>query len=124
MTETVLFVGWGMTHPGREQLARKTYAEFIEILGTLKAEREIDGFETFMLAPHAGELDGFTLIYGTPEKLAELPMREDLHRLRMRAHLDHAKFSVIQGVAGGAVERELSLLEEIAAEYEREPALV
>lgn len=124
MKETVLFVGWGLTHPGRERLARKTYAEFIEILGTLKAEGEIERFETFLLAPYAGELDGFTLIYGEPVKLAALPMREDLHRLRVRAQLDHAKFSVIQGVTGDAVEQELSLLEEVAADYEREPALV
>lgn len=124
MTETVLFIGWGMTHPGREQLARKTYEEFIEILRALKSEGEIEGFETILLAPHAGELDGFTLVYGAPEKLAALPMREDVHRLRLRATLDHGKFSVIQGMAGDAVERELSLLHEIVAEYEREPALV
>lgn len=123
MHETALFVGWGGTHPGREQLALKTDAEFMHILNELQAQGEIERFETVLLAPHGGELDGFTLIYGAPEKLAALPLREDLHRLRMRAKLDHAKFSVIPAVTGEEVERELALLGEIVAEYSHEPAL-
>lgn len=124
MKETALFVGWGHVHPGREKIALEGYHAWMEILAELKREGEIDDFQTVLLGPHGGELDGFTLIYGEPVKLAALPMREDLHRLRVRAQLDHAKFSVIQGVTGDAVEQELSLLEEVAADYEREPALV
>ena len=124
MGDTALFVGWGGTHPGREELARKTFAEFVEILNRLKAEGEIERFETVLLAPHGGELDGFTIVYGKPEKLAALPMREDLHRLRMRAMLDHAKFSVIPATVGEGVEHELELMHEIVSEYSREPVLV
>ena len=51
-------------------------------------------------------------------------MREDMHRLRTRAMLDHAKFSVILATVGEGVERELSLLGEVLAEYSHEPALV
>lgn len=124
MGDTALFVGWGGTHPGREHFAQKTFAEFVEILEELKAEGEIERFETVLLAPHGGELDGFTLVYGEPEKLAALPMREDLHRLRSRAMLDHARFSVILATVGEGVTRELSLTREIVSEYIHEPALV
>lgn len=124
MRETALFIGWGGTHPGREGFAQKTFAEFVEILEDLKAAGDIERFETVLLAPHGGELDGFTLVYGEPEKLAALPMRTDLHRLRTRAMLDHAKFSVIFAVVGEGVERELALSKEILSEYSREPALV
>ena len=124
MRDTALFIGWGGTYPGRERLARKTFAEFVEILDELKAAGEIEGFETILLAPHGGELDGFTLVYGAPEKLAALPLREDLHRLRTRATLDHAKFSVIWATIGEGVDREFTLFDELVAEYVREPALV
>jgi hypothetical protein len=124
MSDTALFVGWGQTYPGREIHARKHFAEWVEILERLQSEGEIERFETILLGPHGGELDGFTLVYGTPEKLATLPMREDLHLLRTRATLDHAKFSVIWAVAGEGVVRELSLVHDAIAEYEREPVLV
>ena len=124
MRDTALFIGWGGTHPGRERFAQQTFAEFVEILEGLKVEGEIDRFETVLLGPHGGELDGFTLVYGAAEKLAALPLREDLHRLRTRAMLDHAKFSVIFAAVGEGVARELALLAEIVSEYSREPALV
>lgn len=124
MSDTAWFVGWGGTYPGREKSALKHDAEWIEILTQLKAEGEIERFETVLLGPHGGELDGFTLVYGSPDKLAALPMREDLHRLQTRAALDHAKFSVIWATTGDGVEREFTLLEEALPKYERQPALV
>jgi hypothetical protein len=51
-------------------------------------------------------------------------MREDLHSLRMRASLDHGKFSVIWALGGPAAERELELHREAVGEYDREPVLV
>lgn len=123
MSDTALFVGWGSTHPGREQFARKHFEEWIEILERLKAEGEIERFETVLLAPHGGELDGFTLVYAPPEKLAALPLRPDVHRLQARASLDHTKLSVIWAATGEAVEREFALFDEVLAEYGREPVL-
>jgi hypothetical protein len=124
MSDAVLFVGWGDTHPGREKFARKHYAEFVEILTRLKEAGEIERFETVLLEPHGGDLDGFTLVHGAPEKLAVLEMRQDLHALRTRAMLDHGRFGVIPAVTGEAVERELALVAEGLEEYEREPVLV
>jgi hypothetical protein len=84
MRETALFVGWDRTHPGREIGAIDTYHEWIELLRRLEVEGEIEGFQTVLLQPHGGELDGFTLVSGEPEKLAALPVREDVHRLEAR----------------------------------------
>ncbi len=120
MANTALFLGWGGTYPGRERFARTTYAESIEVLNQLKAEGEIEDFQTVLLAPHGGELDGFTLIYGEPDKLATLQMRDALNRLQMRARLDHPKFSVIWAVTGDEVDSEFELFEEVAAEYEHQ----
>lgn len=124
MRDTALFVGWGQTYPGRESIALKHEAEWQEILVRAKAEGEIEDFETVLLGPHGGELNGFTLVYGTPEKLALLQAREDLLALRTRAILDHGKLSVIPAVIGDGVKEAYSRLEAALAEYEREPALV
>lgn len=119
-----LFIGWGGTHAGRERFALKHFAEWEAILTQLKADGEIERFETVELQPHGGELDGFTLVYGAPEKLAMILARDDLHRLRMRAALDHAKFGIVWATTGEGVEHEFALFEEALSEYEREPALV
>ena len=124
MRNFALFVGWGGTHPGREPFALKHQAEWQEILMRAKAEGKIDDFETVLLGPHGGELDGFTLVYGTPEKLFALQMRDDLVALRMRATLDHARFSVIPAIVGKDVEKQFEIFKEALAEYEHEPALV
>jgi hypothetical protein len=124
MRDFALFVGWGGTHPGREPFALKHFAEWEEILTRAKAEGAIEDFETVLLGPHGGELDGFTLVYGTPEKILALQMQEDLIGLRTRAMLDHAKFSVIPAIVGEGIERQFSLNKTALTEYEREPALV
>jgi hypothetical protein len=124
MRDFGLFVGWGGTHPGRELMALKHFAEWEEILTRAKAEGEIEEFETVLLGPHGGELDGFTIVYGAPEKLFALQMREDLIALRAHAMLDHAKFSVIPAIVGEGVEKQLSLSREAITEYGREPVLV
>lgn len=124
MRDLALFVGWGGTYPGREPFALQHFAEWEEILTRAKAEGEIEGFETVLLGPHGGELDGFTLVYGTPEKLFALQMREDIVALRARAMLDHAKFSVIPAITGEDVDKQFLLYKEAISEYKREPALV
>lgn len=110
--ETVLFVGWGGTIPGREHQGLETYHEWISVLDELKSKGEIEDFQTFLLNPHGGELDGFTIIYADPPKLFELMAREDFDRLRRRALREQAKFSIIPAVTGELVEHEFKLLEE------------
>ncbi len=123
--ETALFVGWGRVYPGREHLALEGYHEWIKLLEELKSAGEIEDFVTVTLAPHGGELDGFTLIYGDPMKLMEITGREDMHRLQLLAEREFAKFSVIPCAVGGRVEQEFELLEkEILPKLERTPVVV
>lgn len=124
MGDTALFIGWGSTHPGREPTARRHFAQWVEILERLKAAGEIEGYEHVLLAPHGGELDGFTLVHGTPEHLARIQARDDLRTLQRQASLDHGRFGVVWAITGAGVERELDLTADAMREYEREPALV
>jgi hypothetical protein len=110
--ETALFVGWGRVYPGREQLALEKYHEWITLLEELKAEGEIEDFLTVTLAPHGGELDGFTLVFADPVKLMEITGRADMHKLQLLAEREFAKFSMIPCAVGEKVEKEFKLLEE------------
>ena len=118
MSNAAIFVGWGRTYPGREPFALKHFDEWVEILTQLKTKGEIEKFETVLLEPHGGELDGFTLVYGVPEKLAMLPLREDIRQLQTRALLDNAYFIVTGAITGDAVKRQFELFEQVVAEYE------
>ena len=123
--ETALFVGCGRTFPGRERPAIETYHAWIEVLEDLKTKGEIEDFKTFLLDPHGGELDGFTLVFADQEKLFELLVREDLAVLCRRAMAEYAKFSIIPAITGDLVEREYKLLEEeVLPVYERVPVSV
>lgn len=124
MTDTAIFIGWGMTVPGREHHAVKLFEESLEIFAGLKKAGEIESFEPVLLGPHGGELEGYILVRGEAEKLMRLQLREDMERLRVRAMTHHAKFSVIPAVVGDAAKRRLALFDEMVTEIEREPALV
>ena len=124
MRDFALFVGWGGTYPGREPFALKHFAEWEEILMRAKAEGEIEDFETVVLGPYGGDLDGFTIVYGQPDKIFALQMRQDLVALRARAILDHATFTVTPAIAGEGVHTHFALTKDALAEYVREPALV
>ena len=110
MKETATFVGWGGRLPGRELSAFETYKEWLAILDDLKREGKIEDFLPVMLGPHGGELEGFVLVFGEPEKLAEIAKREDVHKLQLRAQFEHTKFSVIPAIVGKGVEAEYEVL--------------
>jgi hypothetical protein len=123
--ETALFVGWGGTYPGRERSGLHTYHEWIRILDEAKDRGEIEDWQSFVLAPHGGELDGFTLVFAEPVKLMQLTEREDVQRLRMHAVREQAKFSMIFAFTGERIEQDFKLLEEeILPEIERVPVAV
>ena len=124
MADTALFIGWGMTYPGREHQARKLFDETLAIFAELEKAGEIESFEPVLLGPHGGELDGFILVRGEPQKLIEMQMREDMERLRIRAQTHHGKFSVILATTGAGVTRSLALYDEAVAELERQPVQV
>ena len=125
MNETALFVGWGGVYPGREKTALEGYHEWVKILEQLKLAGEIDDFQTVVLGPHGGQLDGFTLVFGDPLKLMQINERDDIHLLQLRSEREFAHFSVLPAIVGQRVEQEFKLLEEeILPVFERPPIAV
>ena len=69
MAEFALFIGWGATNPGREIAATKVFGEAVAYWTGLEAAGEIESYETVILGYHGGDLAGFALLRGDPERL-------------------------------------------------------
>ena len=85
MAEFGLFIGWGAVHPGREAAAAKVFGEAVAYWTGLQTAGEIEGFETVILGYHGGDLAGFALLRGDPERLGRLSMSPEFVRLTNRA---------------------------------------
>jgi hypothetical protein len=85
MAEFGLFIGWGAVHPGREAAATKVFGEAVAYWTGLQTAGEIEGFETVILGYHGGDLAGFALLRGDPERLGRLSMSPEFQRLTNRA---------------------------------------
>jgi hypothetical protein len=91
VAEFGLFFGWGEPRTGKEAAAGKVFAEGEAYWAGLQAAGEIESFETVFLGQHGGDLGGFVLMRGDPEKLMRLSMTPEFLRLSQRAEvcLDH-----------------------------------
>lgn len=100
MAEAGLFVGFGIPVRGRERQAVKVFGEALEYYARLQQQGEIDSFETVLLGPHGGDLNGFTLLRGDPDKLASIRTSDEFGRLSVRAGLITERFGVIDAMLG------------------------
>jgi hypothetical protein len=82
-----LMIGWGAPVRGREQKALDAFQEVLQFYGKLQQQGEIQSFEPVALEPHGGELAGFLLVKGDPEKLARIRGSEEFIALTTRAQL-------------------------------------
>jgi hypothetical protein len=107
-----IFLGWGQAVAGRELKALQVFGEVVEYYMKLQQKGEIDSLEAFQLDPHGGDLAGFLVVRGNPEKLARLRTSPEFIRINLRGSL------VVEnlGVVGASTGEELqSLFNDFAA---------
>lgn len=95
MAESGLFIGWGSPHPGKELASIRVFEEAVAYWGGLQAAGEIESVEIVLLGAHGGDLGGFALLRGDPEKLGRLSMAPAFQRLTMRADVCLAHVGVV-----------------------------
>jgi hypothetical protein len=103
MAEAGLFIGFGPSVRGRERQALKVFGEALEYNARLQEQGEIESFETVLLEPHGGDLTGFVLLRGDPDKLSRIRTSEEFVRLTTRSGLITEGFGVIGAVLGEQV---------------------
>ena len=105
MAEFGLFIGWGSPRAGKEAAAGKVFEEAVAYWNGLQAAGEIESVEQVLLSAHGGDLIGFALLRGDPEKLGWLSMTPEFQRLTMRAGVCLDGVGVVSAVVDAGVMR-------------------
>ncbi len=116
MAEFALFVGWGSPRVGREAAAAKLWEETVAFGESLKAAGEIESIEQVILGLHGGDLAGFSLLRGDPEKLGRLSMSPEFQRLAMRAGVVLENVGVVSAVVDGGAMKRMAAWKEMTAD--------
>jgi hypothetical protein len=116
MADAGLFIGWGAPVRGREAKGLEVFNEALAYYGRLEQEGVIEGSETVILEPHGGDLQGFILVRGNEEKLAQLRVEDEFVRLSTRASLIVESVGVIGAALGDGLEQAIATYQEAISE--------
>ena len=114
MADRVLFIGWTMPIPGREERAVEVFNEAMGLYGRLQQEGRIESFDATLLEPNDG-LDGYIQLHGSPEQINALKLDEDFRRSLADAMLAVDGIRTIEGFTNAAVAREMARYQEAIA---------
>ena len=116
MADAGLFIGWGSPVRGREAKGLEVFNEALAYYARLQQDGVIEGFETAILEPHSGDLQGFVLIRGSQEKLAQLRVDDEFVRLSTRADLIVEALGVVGAALGDGLEQAIATYQEAISE--------
>ena len=116
MAEFGLFIGWGSSRAGKEAAAGKLFEEAVAYWNGLKAAGEIESVELVLLTAHGGDLGGFGLLRGDPEKLGRLSMAPEFRRLTMRAGVCLDGVGIVSALVDTGVTRSMVTWKEAIAD--------
>lgn len=104
MGMNALMIGWGQAVRGREQKALEAFQDVVQYYGKLQQQGDIQSFEPVALEPHGGELAGFLLVKGDPEKLARIRGSEEFIALTTRAQLVVDDIGIVGAFVGDSLQ--------------------
>jgi len=111
-----LFIGWGQVVRGREQKALDIFNESVTYWSGLKESGQIDDLDIVLLNPHGGDLAGFALLRGDPDKLDDARNSEEFQRMIFRANLVIEGLGVVGAVSGEALGEGMALYQQQLAD--------
>lgn len=117
MAGEALFIGWGQVVRGREKQALGVFQESMEYYGKLQQDGQIDSFDVFLLSPHGGDLNGFVLLRGDRQALAQIRFSDDFERLVVRAASIVDRVGVMPAYGGDALAQQMQLFDQAADEF-------
>ncbi len=116
MAEYALFIGFGSPRAGKESAAVQNFEDSVAYAEGLKAAGEIESAEYVLLDSHGGDLSGFFLLRGEPEKLVRLRMAPEFVRLAMRAGVCSEGVGVVNALVDAGVQRSMAVWKEAVAD--------
>ena len=109
MKDAALFIGWNRAVPGKESLALELFAMATTYFEGQKKKGNIENYEPVLIGAHAGDLNGFMLIRGTPEKLAALRRDDEFLQLIVRSEITMQGFGVVEAYRGDGLNKMMDL---------------
>ena len=116
MADYGLFIGFGYPHAGKELAAARVFEECVAYCEARKAAGEIESAEYVLLNPHGGDLNGFFLLRGDPEKLGRLSMAPEFQRLTLRSTATCDGVGVVNALVDDGVMRWMGSWKEAIAD--------
>ena len=116
MADAGLFIGWGAPITGREAKGLEVLAESLAYYGRLQQEGAIESFETVILEPHGGDLQGFVLLRGSGERLATLRSDDEFVRLTTRATLIVESLGILAAALADGLEEAIGVYQQAVSE--------
>jgi hypothetical protein len=114
MADSVLFISWGESIPGREERGLEVFNEAIGLYGRMQQDGRIESFDVVLLAPNGG-LGGYFELHGSAEQLAAVREDDDYRRVLVDATLIVKEMRVIEGSTGEGIARDVALYQEAIA---------
>jgi hypothetical protein len=114
MAGEALFLGWGQVVRGREQLALQVFQDSIAYYTKLQEDGQIEGFEAFLLAAHAGDLDGFIIMRGEQAALDSIRSSPDFLSIVARAGSVVDNVGVVSAYTGDALGQLMGVFGQVA----------
>ena len=114
MADSVLFISWGESIPGREERGLEVFNEAIGVYGRMQQDGRIEAFDVVLLAPN-GDLGGYIEVQGSAEQLAAVRQDDDYRRVLADATLVVKEMRVIEGSTGEGIARDVALYQEAIA---------
>ncbi len=100
-----LFLGWDRPVSGKEAFALELFATTIKYLDRKKKDGFVESYEPVIVGAHGGELNGFWLIKGKPEKLAIMRGEDEFLRLITKANIALKGLGVVDAYVGDELAR-------------------
>jgi hypothetical protein len=112
-----IFIGWGPAVRGREGKSLEVFGEALAYFTRLQQQGEIESFETYALEQHGGDLGGFLIAKGDPEKLARISNSDEFVRLTVRSSFIVENFGVVRAWTGAEMQQLFGMFGSMVAEF-------
>jgi hypothetical protein len=116
MADAAIFIGWGTPVRGREARAVQVFNESVQYWTGLEEQGQIESFEVVLLEAHGGDLNGFALLRGSREQLAQVRYSEEFLRHVARAQLIVENLGVVNGALGQNLSDQMALYQSQVAD--------
>jgi hypothetical protein len=116
MAEAGLFIGWGAVISGREKEALDAFRDVQGFWERMQQDGRIESFETVLLEPHGGDLEGFILVRGTREQVDAVRIDEEFQRRVVSGGMVLNRLGVVSATLGEGLQQAASLYEQVLGE--------